>query len=166
VSGLDPIGLPLASKREVPEPGPAPGLQILIPDACLGVKWYVPEADSAAASRLLDSRFALHVPDYFFTEAASVFQRKVAVDGELSEDEGLEAYRLLRRVPMTVHATVGLLEEAFRLGVRYRRPVYDSLYLVLADSLGGQVVTADGRLYRGVRGGPLDHLVLWVTDTL
>ena len=65
---------------------------------------------------------------------------------------------------MTIHPTEGLLEDAFRLGVRYRRPVYDSLYLVLAASLGGRVVTADRRLYNGVHGGPLDHLVLWVED--
>ena len=37
---------------------------------------------------------------------------------------------------MTIHATEGLLEDAFRHGVRYRRPVYDSLYLVLAAALG------------------------------
>ena len=38
--------------------------------------------------------------------------------------------------------------------------------LVLAASLGGRVVTADARLHRGVRGGPLDHLAAWVTDPL
>jgi hypothetical protein len=27
-------------------------------------------------------------------------------------------------------------------------------------------VTGDRRLYNGVHGGPLDHLVLWVTDPL
>ena len=43
---------------------------------------------------------------------------------------------------------------------------YDSLYLVLAAALGGRVVTADRRLYNGVHGGPLDHLVLWVADPL
>jgi predicted nucleic acid-binding protein len=59
-----------------------------------------------------------------------------------------------------------LLEAAFQLGVRYRRPVYDSLYLVLAECLGGQVITADRRLYHGVRGGALEQLVLWVSDPL
>ncbi len=53
-----------------------------------------------------------------------------------------------------------------RHGMRYRRPVYDSLYLVLAMALGGRVVTADRRLYNRIRGGPLDHLVLWLTDQL
>ena len=52
-----------------------------------------------------------------------------------------------------------------RHGVRYRRPVYDSLYLVLA-AIGGRVVTGDRRLYNGVRGGPLDSLVLWVNDPI
>jgi predicted nucleic acid-binding protein len=90
----------------------------------------------------------------------------VAIDRTLSEAEGLEVFQLLRTVPMSIHATEGLLESAFWHGVRYRRPVYDSLYLVLAAALGGRVVTADRRLYNGVHGGPLDHLVLWVTDPL
>ena len=101
-------------------------------------------------------------PSYFYTEAASVLQRKVAVERTLAEAEALEAFRRLKAVPMNIHPTESLLEDAFRLGVRYRRPVYDSLYLVLAAALGGRVVTADRRLYNGVHGGPLDHLVLWV----
>jgi predicted nucleic acid-binding protein len=140
--------------------------QILIPDACVGVKWYLPESASSEAARLLDAQFELHVPAYFFTEVASVLQRKVAVDGTLTEAEGLDAFLLLQTVPMTIHGTEGLLESAFRHGVRYRRPVYDSIYLVLAMALGGRVVTADRRLYNGIHGGPLDHLVVWVTDPL
>ena len=41
----------------------------------------------------------------------------------------------------------------------HRRPVYDSLYMVLAIAIGGRVVTADRRLYNGVHGGPLDQLI-------
>ena len=137
-----------------------------MPDACVGVKWFVPEPNSIEAARLLDPRLELHAPSYFFTEAASVLQRKVAVDRTLTEAEGLDVFRLLRTVPMTIHATDKLLEDAFRHGVRYRRPVYDSLYLILAAAVGGRVVTGDRRLYNGVHGGPLDHLVIWVTDPL
>jgi predicted nucleic acid-binding protein len=150
------------------QPGePAPAIRrILVPDAGLGLKWFIPESDADSAVRFLDARFDLHAPSYFFTEAASVLQRKVAIERALSEAEGLETFRLLRMVPMTVHNTEGLLEAAFRHGVRHRRPVYDSLYLVLAMALGGRVVTADRRLYNGVHGGPLEHLVLWVTDPI
>src|SRR5260370_18302009 len=147
-------------------PTPPTVRQILIPDACVGVKWYVPELESSAAARLLDFQFELHILMCFFTEAASVLQRKVAVDRTLSEAEGLNAFHLLKTVPITIHATELLLEDAFRHGVRYRRPVYDSLYLVLAAAMRGRVVTADRRLYNGVHGGPLDHLVIWVTDPL
>ena len=143
-----------------------PASRILIPDAGVGVKWYVEEADSEGAERLLDPGIERHVPSCFFTEAASVLQRKVAVERMLTEAEGLEAFRLLRTVPLTIYSTESLLEDAFRLGVRYRHPVYDSLYLALAEAIGGRVVTADRRLYNGVHGGPLDHLVLWVTDPL
>jgi len=161
--------LPLLDPRGEPDASTSPPLvrQILVPDAGLGVKWFVPEPDADNAARLLDARFELHTPSCFFTEAASVLQRKVAVDRTLSEAEGLDAFQLLRTVPMTIHATEELLEDAFRHGVRYRRPVYDSLlYMVLAVALGGRVVTADRRLCNGVHGGPLDHVVLWVTDPL
>ncbi len=169
MSGLPPLGPPgdrgARGTPPVPSSPPVPP-RLLVPDACVGVKWCVPEMDSADARRLLDPRFTLHIPTYFFTEAASVLHRKVAVDGTLSEAEGLAAFQLLRTVPVTVHPTSPLLATAFRLGVRYRRPVYDSLYLVLASSLGGRVVTADRWLYNGVHGGPLNHLVLWVIDPL
>ena len=157
----------LAAHRGVSaESSRPPARPILVPDACVGVQWYVLESDSAAAARLLDLRVELHVPSYFFMEAASVLQRKVAVDRTLSEADGLDAFRLLRTVPITIHATEALLEDAFRLGIRDRRPVYESLCLVLTAILGGRLVTGDRRLHNGVYGGPLSHLVLWVTDPL
>jgi predicted nucleic acid-binding protein len=158
---------PSSNGEETPEASAPPSTRrILVPDAGVGVMWHVQEEASDGAARLLDPRFELHVPSYFFTEAASVLQRKVAVERTLTEAEALEAFRLLQGVPMTIHPTGHLLEDAFRHGVRYRRPVYDSLYMILAVALGGQVVTADRRLYNGVHGGPLDHLVLWVTAPL
>ncbi|MBV8076333.1 MAG: type II toxin-antitoxin system VapC family toxin [Planctomycetaceae bacterium] len=166
MSGSPPVGDPGAHVTPSAPSAPSALPQILVPDACMGVKWFVPETDAADARRLLAPRFSLHVPTSFFTESASVLQRKVAVDGTLSEADGLAAFQLLRTVPVTVHPTTPLLEAASRIGVRYRRPVYDSLYLVLASSLGGRVVTADKRLYHGAHGGPLDFLVLWVTDPL
>jgi predicted nucleic acid-binding protein len=158
---------PVSDGEGLPERSLPPEAQrILVPDAGGGVMWHLQEDDSDHARRLLDHRFVLHVPSYFFTEAASVLQRKVAVERTLTEAEGLGAFRLIQHIPMTIHPTEGLLEDAFRHGVRYRRPVYDSPYLVLAQALGGRVVTADRRLYNGIHGGPLDHLVLWVTDPL
>ena len=78
--------------QDVPRPWTtSPARQILVPDPCVGVKWYVPESHSGEAARLLDPRFELHIPTYFFTEAASVLQPKVAVDRTLSETEGLDA---------------------------------------------------------------------------
>ena len=69
---------------------------------------------------MLDTRFALHVPSYFFTEAASVLQRKVAVDHTLTEIEAFDVFRLLRSVPVLVHSTDDLLENAIKHGIRYR----------------------------------------------
>jgi len=157
----------LSGPAELAPPGSASlNPRIIVPDAGVGVKWFLTEAHNDDAKRLLTPRFELHIPSYFFAEAASVIQQKVAVDRTLRESEGLEAFDRLRTVPMTIHATDALLEAALLHGIRYRRPVYDSLYLVLAAAVGGQVRTADQRLYRGVQGGPLAHLVVWITDPL
>jgi predicted nucleic acid-binding protein len=160
----DPLGQKLPGAQE--EASSQQEIQILVPDASVGVKWYIPEPDSREALNILDPRFELHVPSYFFTEAANVLQRKVAVERSLSEAEGLEIFHLLHTLPMNVRAADELLEDALRHGIRYRRPVYNCLYLVLAESLDGKVVTGDRRLYNGVRGGPLGHLVWWVGDPL
>ncbi len=106
LTASDPAGTPGRSTASSARP-------ILIPDAPVGIKWHVPEPHSDAAARLLDLRFELHIPAYFFTEAASVLQRKVAVDRTLSEAEGLEAFHLLRTVPLTIHGTEEMLENAF-----------------------------------------------------
>jgi predicted nucleic acid-binding protein len=172
VSGVPPIGFQLAPRAQALAAGGPSGVEgpspprVLIPDAGVGVAWYVPQPYTAEALRLLGGAYELHVPDYFFTEAASTLQQYVALRNLLDEAEGLEVYRRLRRVPMTIDPTSDLLEDAYHLGVRYRRPVYDSLYLALAQATGGQVVTADARLYRGAANGPLGGLVRWVTDPL
>jgi predicted nucleic acid-binding protein len=132
----------------------------------VAVKWYIPEPGWELATRLLHVGFDLHVPDYFYIECASLVQRKVAVERTVPPDDGLEIRRLLRQVPLNVHATEALLDDAYDLAVRYRRPVYDSLYLVLAQRLVGQVVTADARLFHGASTGPLAGLVVLMSDPL
>jgi predicted nucleic acid-binding protein len=76
--------LPLLDFQDAPgESTPPPARRIFVPDASVGMKWYVSKPDSAAALRMLDSRFELHIPTCFFVEAAGVLQRKVAIDRTL-----------------------------------------------------------------------------------
>ncbi len=64
--GSDPEGQPDESSSSPPI------RQILVPDAGVGVKWFVPEPDSDTAARLLETRFELRSPSYFFTERVAM----------------------------------------------------------------------------------------------
>jgi hypothetical protein len=66
----NPQGEPMGSN-------PASAGLILIPDAGVGVKWDVLEPDSGSAVRLLDPRFELHVPSFFFTGLPAFYSARL-----------------------------------------------------------------------------------------
>ena len=54
---------------------------------------------------------------------------------------------LLRNLPVTLTDTAADLDRAWELSRRYdEHPVYDMVYVALAERIGEQLVTADDRL--------------------
>ena len=91
---------------------------------------------------------------------------KVAVDRTLSEAEGLDAFRLLQTVPMTSTRPRACWKTPFGTASATGAQSTTVCTWCLRWRLGGRVVTADRRLYDGVHGGPLNDVVIWVTDPL
>ena len=62
--------------------------------------------------------------------------------------ESAEAARILTLLPqlLTLHAGRDLVAAASDIAIALDHPVYDCLYLALADNIGGQLVTADQEL--------------------
>lgn len=84
-------------------------------------------------------------PWLFVFEAVSVLRRKVA-RGQMTEDEGLQAWRLLRRQGVRTAHPRGLLECAWAIASALGRPTaYDSAYLALAELRECELWTADER---------------------
>lgn len=121
----------------------------VVVDASVAVKWFVAEPDSAAAERLLGYPIDLHAPLLLMSELANALWKKFR-KGFIDEPEAEEALRRARRTVGQWHPTEALIENALRLSLRFDHPVYDFLYVSLAERLGMTCVTADLRLVRKI----------------
>jgi predicted nucleic acid-binding protein len=115
----------------------------LVIDASVAIKWVIAEAGTAEALAL--RRHRLFAPDLLVAECANVLWKKVCRN-ELSAEEARFAARLLERVDVELVSTRHLLVSATALAVALGHPAYDCIYLVLAESLSCDFVTADRRL--------------------
>jgi len=118
-------------------------------DASVAVKWVVTEENSPAALRFLEAGHAMAVPDLFFAEVASVFQKKCR-RGEMIIEDAETALRCMLAIPLEAHAAQNLAEDALRLSSRCGASVYDGIYLALAERQRCPLITADERLARQV----------------
>jgi predicted nucleic acid-binding protein len=89
----------------------------------------------------------LHAPALLYYEVVSAI-RKAVWQGRLEPGLARQAIAIAQAVPLTVHPPDRLarvLEIAETLG---RRRTGDAVYIALAETLGGRVVTLDGPLAR------------------
>jgi predicted nucleic acid-binding protein len=139
-------------------------LSVIVVDASVGVKWFVPEVHAAEARRWRDGSDELHAPAFFFDlEIANILWKKVR-RAEITRADADQILGLLPALPLTRHPEPPLLTAAFDLADRTQRTVYDCLYLALAVRLGGRMVTADQRLCNSLAGTPWAANICWVGD--
>jgi predicted nucleic acid-binding protein len=100
---------------------------------------------NAGAARDLLGRERVQVPHLVDAEVASAL-RSVTSTGVLTPDEGWAALDTWRRLGVSRHPVVGLLDRMWQL--RENVTAYDAAYVALAEALDCPVVTADARLSR------------------
>jgi len=125
-------------------------------DVSLAVKWVVPEPDSPAADALLadwqQRELRMIAPRLFSAEVDSVIRKKVAVRGELTEEEGETAFAAVCRLPVSLVWHPAQRERAWQLAKEPdRTTVYDTTYLATAELFGCEFWTADEKLYNAVK---------------
>ena len=116
-------------------------------------------AQANAADPAIFERFREeHFPDCFkeyadllLVEAANALWKKTARK-ELSAREADRALGLLGESGLDLRPTALLLGRAMALARRLRHPVYDCVYLALAERERAALVTADARLLRRFSG--------------
>ncbi len=128
-------------------------------DASVGIKQFVPEVFSSEASRLLSAGHELHTPTLFDLEMASICWKKLRrnVMTKVEADATMNQVALM---PIQRHDLLPLVPEAFEIADATDRSVYDGIYIVLANRLSIQVVTADDRLVNGLAHTPWANFVI------
>lgn len=129
-------------------------MSILVVDASVVIKWFVPEVHGDAARRLLEYSHQYVAPDLLFAETANAVWKKVR-RGELSSRHGQRLVTDLGRVAVETVSCRALAADAHALATRIGRTVYDAMYLTLAVQLETRMITADERLARALAEIPL-----------
>jgi predicted nucleic acid-binding protein len=123
----------------------------VILDASVVVKWFVLEDQHDEARALLLVDEPLLAPDLLAMEVANVLWVKVR-RGELDAAQATRAIAAVSgRGEPQLQGSIPLLRAAVDLAVRLEQPVYDCLYVALAQERDDVLCTADRGLARIVR---------------
>jgi predicted nucleic acid-binding protein len=125
---------------------------MIVVDASVAAKWFLPEADSAIALDL--RRRPMAGPSLLTIEIAAALTKAVRHFG-LHEDlvgRSLASFdRLTVSGALEIHPNEPLRDRAVEMSLRHRHPLQDCLYLALAERLECPLVTADRRFAERVR---------------
>ena len=127
-------------------------------DASVAVKWVIPEVLSDLADRVRDGAEDVLAPDLLLVEVANALWRKTSAR-EISAREADGAFDLVRRSGIDLRPAGPLLPRAMDLARRLGHPVYDCVYLALAEREEATLVTADQRLLRRLSARKLEIAV-------
>ena len=129
-------------------------MSVFVVDASVVIKWFVPEVNSEAARRWLDTSHDYLAPDLVFPEAGNAIWKKVR-RGELAVDDARRLARDISGAAIEAIPMRGLLPDAQALALNTGMTVYDAMYLALAIRLETQAITADARLLQVAQKYPL-----------
>lgn len=138
-------------------------MTIRVIDASVAAKWFLDEVFCDESRGVLRSRCSLHAPDFLLLEMDSVFLKRIR-RGDITPDDADAARLMLRQLPIKCHAFNAFLDRAYEIAGLTGESIYDSLYVALALLLDSQVITADRRLYDGLRNGPFKKHLIWIED--
>jgi predicted nucleic acid-binding protein len=131
---------------------------MLVVDASVALRWYVEAQGSEEAIALLEGEDVMIAPDLVVAEVANAAW-KLARRREISPEHGSRiAAAVSSAFARTVPAS-SLIGRAYRMASALEHPVYDCLYLSLAESESAQMVTADSRLIETVMGSSWEKRV-------
>lgn len=131
----------------------------LVIDASVAVKWFIDEDRAAAALKLRRSREELIAPDIVVFEVFSAVWAAVRKK-RISREKLDEVAPLIPAVFSALIPATELYQTACRLASRYDHPIYDTLFLTLAQRESCALVTADERLFAVARKARISATLL------
>ena len=122
-------------------------------DASVALKWYVTEADSAAARAIFASEHDLIAPELVVAEVSNA-SWKLLRRGELDRTQHVRIAQEIGEMLSWLVPLRQLVPRAAVLAHELDHPVYDCFYLALSEAEDAPLVTADRRLIAKVAGTP------------
>ena len=131
-------------------------MRLLVLDAGVAAKWFLPVSDEPLVEQALDllrgravGEITLTAPDLFWAEFASVLRKAVKFRGWPSTSAAVALARM-RSEGLSTVPSEGLIEDALAIALDIGRSVYDCLYIALARLRGCEFITADEKLAKAV----------------
>lgn len=115
---------------------------MIVVDASVAVKWFVPEMDHEAALVVLGSGDTLIAPDLVIPETMHALRKKLRA-GDVTEEQFLRAGADLDAYFDEIVPSAAVTEEATRLSIQLDHGFYDCVYLALSLTASASLVTAD-----------------------
>ena len=129
-------------------------------DTSVVLKWIVREAGSDAARSWVGASLA--APDFIRAELANALWKKVRI-GEIEPHQALRGLEHGLE-PVSLVPTMPLVERALPLALTLAHPVYDCIFLTLAESLNMPLLTADKKLWTQTRRTSFNDRVVLLTS--
>ena len=117
----------------------------LVVDASVALKWFVEEPGSAPARGLLAGEEPLIAPDLLVAEVFNAAWRLLR-SGEIAARQHDVIVARLADIFAELVPLVPIASLAASIGRTLDHPIYDCLYIALAERAGSRMVTADRRL--------------------
>ncbi|MBN9307150.1 MULTISPECIES: type II toxin-antitoxin system VapC family toxin [unclassified Devosia] len=130
---------------------------MIVVDASVAVRWIAEEANAGSALTLLE-RGDLVAPDLLAVEVGNALRRKER-NGELKHEQVVGGLQLVFSRVTLRPPTAESMIRAVEIAAALEHPVYDCLYVGLAEALGGRFVSHDVELLKRVRRGGFESLI-------
>ena len=136
---------------------------MMVIDANVAAKWYLPEQDSAKALVLLGGQHQLIAPLLIKMEVCAAITRRVRnkeITAAEAKEHCEEWFADLREDAVQLVAEESILLRAIELSIKVGHPLQDCLYLAVADLHRVPLITADEPFYKKAAGHHPDiHLL-------
>jgi predicted nucleic acid-binding protein len=137
----------------------------LVVDASVIIPCFIPERFSDVAPSWLEVADLIVAPDLLALECANVLWKKV----RLHEISPLQADETLADIvggTVELRPSLPLTPTALKLGAELDQPIYDCIYVALAELENDDLVTADRTLWQRIADRRSTLRTHWITDTL
>lgn len=117
-------------------------------DTSVAIKWIVDEEGSDKAELLQGADMV--APALLRIEAGNVL-RTIAAKQALTQERAIDLFLFMQTAPVTIiEADEPLERRALELALALGHPVYDCVYLALAERMERRLITADRRFIRAL----------------